>query len=211
MKRLYIIHIFISILSFITLKSVRGQNLNQVDSLKNNNSQIQSKQSTSYFNPNRFHFSLDLGTGFVGGSKFYSGAFTSIAPHINYQFTPKLSFEAGGILSTNYNSFYQNSANALQPNFPQKTNQFFIFTSGQYLLTEKLTITGSVFKTFNSNSSPLINPYFLDYKGMNIGLNYKLGEHMNIGAQFNLSNMNNLLLNPNEFLFSPYQHPFNSW
>ena len=36
-----------------------------------------------------------------------------------------------------------------------------------------------------------MNPYFLDYKGMNLGLDYKIGKNMSIGAQLRISNGNN--------------------
>ena len=197
--------ICLSIVMFLALKSsANGQYFSQDDTLK-----FRTQQTKPYLNGQKFHYSLNLGTGVFAGSKYYSGAYTSISPNFSYLVTPKLNIEAGFSLVSGYNSGAPTSPVLSKTNSFQKTNQLFVYASGQYLLSDKLTLTSSVYKTLNSNSSPQMNPYFLDYKGANIGLNYKISDHVNLGAEFRYSNngYNNSFMNQNEMGFnSPFQH-----
>ena len=161
----------------------------------------------------RLHVSLDVGAGYMGGSGYNSGAFTTIAPSLNYTVSPKLKFEVGSVILSGNHSFYQMPATETQPSMNQRSTQALVYAQGQYLLTDRLMLTGSVYKTMNSNALTRNNPYSLDYKGMNIGLDYKIAKNISIGAQFRYSNGNqNYMLNQNGMgLYSPYQQNAFGW
>jgi hypothetical protein len=194
-----------------------GQNVDQNNLFSGNDTKIQPKKATPFFTPQKLHLSLDLGTSFIGGSKYYSGTFFNIAPNLNYLVSPRLKVEVGGVLTSGYNNFYQLpvSPESKSTNVVKQTNQALVYASGQYLLTDKLILTGSVYKTVNSDNSRQINPYYLDYKGMNMGIDYKITKNMSVGAHVKISNSNNNYLNyynsNNSGLFSPYHDSFMGW
>jgi hypothetical protein len=184
-----------------------GQIVDKSDTSNGINAKSQSQNFAPSFNNQRVHYSLNLGTSYIGGL----GTFTTIAPDINYQLTPKLNMEVGGMFVSGYGNFSQIGAvgNGSQSSIIHSTNQSLIYAKGQYYLSNRLTITGSLFKTMNNAASQQVNPYFMDYKGMNIGLDYKISQHMSFGAQFNMSNGNNLFNQNRVGIFSPYSQYMN--
>jgi hypothetical protein len=203
--------LIISMFVFL-VHSVTGQTSVENDSTKK--SELNSQAKPLILKPDqKFHFSMEVGTGFISGSKFNSGSYATFAPTFNYRVTPKLNLEVTGLLFRGSQSLYQIPASTgIQHNFSQNPNQFFFNANGKYALTEKLSLTGSMFKSLNSNQSPQINPYFLDYKGVNVGLNYKISEHIDVGAQFEYSNGLNNYLHQNGFgQYSPYQQSLYGW
>ena len=168
--------------------NLMGQSNIKRDSADESNAKVQPTKSSASIKTPRISYSMELGAGYFGSSNLFSGTFTNISPSLNYIVSPKLKIEFGGTFTTGNTSFSQNSVLKLNPNLSSPTNQFFVFTNGQYALTNRLMLTGSFYTTLNSNKSPQINPYFLDYKGMNLGLDYKIGKNMSIGAQFRISN-----------------------
>jgi len=184
-----LINIVLSLLvAFFLSNNLFCQDKIKKDSTIDNNDNIQIKKSEPALKQPKLNYSMELGAGFVSGSSLFSGTYTNIAPSINYMVSPKLNIEVGGVFTTGTTNFSQNSMLKSNPNLSPQTNQFFVFTNGQYALNKRLMLTGSFYTTLNSNKTQQINPYFLDYKGMDLGLNYKLTEHMSIGAQFRISN-----------------------
>jgi hypothetical protein len=193
---------------FITNK-MAGQTKDEGNSVFREVPKLETKQNTPFFNPQKLHLSLDLGTG-VFGSKLGSGSFYSVAPNFSYLVTPKLRIEFGGAFVLSNNNFNTKPVSETSAKeVKQQTNQTIVYASGQYLLSDKITITGSAYKTVNSNNSKQINPYYLDYKGMNLGIDYKLSKNVSIGAQVRVSNSNNPYLNYYNYngsgMFSPYR------
>jgi hypothetical protein len=203
--RIYLILLFI-FLSINMKAQISGQN----DSTFELTPTIEDKEPLKPIKNEKLHLSLDVGAG-VMGSKHFSGAYTYIAPNLSYLLTPKLKIEIGAaFISGNYN-FYKLS-NESSSKVQLKNDQLFLFTKGQYLLTNRLILSGTVYKTINTNASAQINPYFLDYKGMSVGLDYKISEHMSFGAQFNFSNgTQNDLLYQGGTGFSPVHQSFMGW
>ncbi len=148
------------------------------------------KKNTSLLNYKRMSFSLDVGFGYAA-SKYNSGAYTYISPYMSYLVTPRFKLDVGGILQQGFNGFGNSEFNSFGGN---GTNAL-LFVRGNYLVSDRLIISGSVYKTFTNNKT--INSEFINKKnsldnyGINIGAEYKISEHMTIGAQVNLSNGNN--------------------
>ena len=190
-----------------------GQSDVKRDSTNESSIKVQPAKSPASIKTPRISYYMELGAGYFGSSNLFSGSYTSISPSLNYLASPKLKIEVGGTFTTGNTSFSQNSILKLNPNLASQTNQFFVYTNGQYALTNKLMLTGSFYTTLNSNKSPQINPYFLDYKGMDLGLDYKIGKNMSIGAQFRMSNgYNNLLFDqPGIGSFSQFGHNKFGW
>jgi hypothetical protein len=178
----------------------------QDSTITNNNPAT--KQNTPFFNYNKLHFSMNFGAGYIGGSNLYSGAYTSLSPSLNYQVTPRLNIQTGVTLVSGLNNFSPASNPSAQSNFFQGPNQFSFYASGQYLLTKNLSLVGSAYKTVNTNNSEKLNPLFQNFQGMNIGLNYKITDHMSIGTSLNITNNPYNLLNQNVMGgYSPFLYP----
>ena len=159
-----------------------------VNSTDSSKVRTETNNQSSIIKAPRLKYSMELGAGYFGASKLFSGTYTSIAPSINYLVSPKLNIEVGGVFMTGNTNFSQNSILKTNPSLAQNSNQYFVFANSQYALSKRLMLTGSFYSTLNSNKTPQINPYFLDYKGMNVGLNHKITNNMSIGAEFRMTN-----------------------
>ncbi|MEI6852940.1 MAG: hypothetical protein WCL06_08860 [Bacteroidota bacterium] len=148
------------------------------------------KKNNSLLNYKRMSFSVDVGFGFAA-SKYSSGAYTYISPYMSYLVTPRFKLDVGGILQQGFNGFNNSEFSSFGGN---GTNAL-LFVRGNYLVSDRLIISGSVYKTFTSyktlNSEFTGKKNSLDNYGINIGAEYKISEHMTIGAQVNFSNGNN--------------------
>lgn len=205
-RRLKLIIILTSLISY----SIYAQVSTFQDSTNTYNNSV-TKPSNPFFSYSKLHFSMNFGTGYIGGSSLYSGVFTSLSPNINYQVTSRLNIQTGVTLASGLNNNFQSSNPASQTSSFQRPNQFFLYASGQYLLTKNLSLTGSVYKTASTNNSEKFNPLFSDFKGMNIGIDYKITEHLSFGTSFNVSNNPYNLIKQNEMVpYSLFHNP-NSW
>lgn len=148
-------------------------------------------KNVSLLSPSRMSFKLDMGAGFVGGSN--SGMYTYLAPYLRYSLTPKFKLDIGGILCQSSGNLFGNETGSFN------STSFLLFAKGNYLLTDKLTLTGSAYKTFYPNSvlnSDLNKKYSTDNYGFSLGMDYKINKHLSFGAQIIMAKGNN-----NNYLF----------
>jgi len=154
---------------------------------------------------------MSFGAGYIGGSRLYSGAYTTLSPGLNYQVTPRLNIQTGVTLVTGLNGIPQSSNPATQSNYLQRPSMLSLYASGQYLLTKNLSLFGTIYKTVNTNNSEKMNPLLSDFNGMNIGLDYKITDHMSVGTSLNFSNNRYNMINQNTIgTYSPLLYP-NGW
>jgi hypothetical protein len=204
--------ILIFIISVLYSENVISQDTIQKDTLKSIFHKNTQKSPAKLLDKNKLHFSMDFGVGYVGGSKYFSGSYSSFSPSWTYQLTSKLNLEFGGMLFIGNSNLFSNSPIISKEAIHQNSNQYILFTKGQYQLTNKITMNGSAFKTFNSQSSSTINPNYLDFKGVNVGLNYKITDNVNLGAAIRFSNgLNNFLLPEMNGPFLPFQENVIGW
>ena len=87
--------------------------------------------------------------------------------------------------------------------FSGNFNHALIYVSGDYIVNEKLTISGTVYKEFSFNNSPDKYPALRDIegKGMIMGINYRPAENFHINASFEYYRGNN------PFRTNPFYHP----
>jgi long-subunit fatty acid transport protein len=121
---------------------------------------------------------MEIGAGFIGGST--SGMYTYLSPYLRYSVTPKFSLDVGGILSTGSSSLYPEQSGS------SGSTSGLLFARGNYLLTERITVSGSIYKMIYPN-----NYYSIDqnkrYSSQNysysLGMNYKVTKNLSFGAQ----------------------------
>ena len=196
MKLYKVVSIFLILFLFVSVEN-QAQSVFKADSALSFNKQT-IKKNSSLLNYKRMSFSVDVGFGFAA-SKYSSGAYTYISPYMSYLVTPRFKLDVGGILQQGFNGFNNSEFNSFGGN---GTNAL-LFVRGNYLVSDRLIISGSVYKTFTSNKTTdsefLNKKNSLDNYGINIGAEYKISEYMTIGAQVNFSNGNN-----NSFYQSQY-------
>ena len=177
-------------LYILSIGGIKAQSPIKTDTVGVLNTPSISKNS-SLFNPNRMSFKLDLGVGFIGGSN--SGMYTYLAPYLRYSLTPKFKLDIGGIISQGTNNFYPEQSGTFN------NTSMLLFARGNYLLTDKITVSGSVYKTFYPNStmnSDLNNKYSTEHYGYSVGMDYKINKHLSFGANIIVAKGNN-----NNYLF----------
>jgi len=147
--------------------------------------------------PKKINYHLSLGSEFTSISGFGSALNTYVTPSFSYNLSKRFSIGGGiSIIQTNYfnvRSWYQNEQpNSTSGNFTSGM----IFVNGQYLVNDRLTISGSAYKQFPITKDPLpYNPFnpvsARGAQGVDFNIGYRIGEHMYIQAGFRYSERQN--------------------
>jgi hypothetical protein len=147
------------------------------------------------------------GTEFWTAPGYGSGMGTLFMAGITYPVGKRFSLGGGiGVLNTTPMGVHNTSAEVFgNPNF---TNSL-IYVTGQYLLSQKITLSGTVFKEFNVfNNSPGYQGFQKNTpQGAYMKVDYKINDFMHIEAGFGYSRG----ISPyyNSYLGSPlYDRPF---
>jgi hypothetical protein len=151
--------------------------------------------------PAKFNLQTGAGfsSGFGGGSLFN----TYVAPSFNQQLGKKFTLSAGAVINntTFSNTMMLNNEGSFSPVSGNLTT-FTIFTSGAYQVNDRLTLTGSAYKTINPAFNARLNSdnIRMEAQGMSVGVGYRIGDNMHIGAEIRMeqgnSNFYNLYTNP---------------
>jgi hypothetical protein len=145
-----------------------------------------SDQKSSF--KNKFDTDLEIGTSFTYSPANFYGPYYYAAPSLTYSLTPRLYVTAGAGIQ--YSTFYSLNSNNEGTNKMLPMTQAFLFASGTYLLSPRLAISGTVYKsaldaTQLSKNSRALN---YNYQGMSVGFNYKITDSFSFGIQMNIQN-----------------------
>jgi len=164
-----------------------------------------------FLQPKKFNYNLTLGSEFTSISGYGSALNTYVTPRVSYNVNKRLSIGGGiSVIQTNYfnaKSYYQNEQ-------PFSTSGNFtsgmIFVNGQYLVNDRLTISGSAYKQFPISKDPLpYNPFnpvsSKGAQGVDFNIGYRIGNHMYIQAGFRYSEGQNPFY-ANPFSRSPFMN-----
>lgn len=132
-------------------------------------------------------FSLQFGSSFLTTSGYGSSLVTFISPGISYPVSSRFKVNAG-ITFVNTTLFDVKPYSSL---FTEQTwnanfTDAILYVNGQYMLNNRITLSGSAFTTINLwQKSPGYNPGLnFDSKGLIIDVNYKLSDNIFIEAKF---------------------------
>lgn len=202
--------IFLLLSSGIAQDTDFGQNARQSEQETEQTAVQPDKQA---FNPD---VSVSLGSSFSSFAPGYNSFGTFIAPEIRFPVSNRFAISTGIGYSTIY---YNSPGESLLNNHPMQYGS--IYVSGSYRMTEKLTISGTGYKTFLLNPPDPINENNTDYfdnsnQGVILNMDYKVTENFRINASFQLHQQNGYPYNsmyPGNYM-SPYPmggfSPFNN-
>ena len=167
----------------------------------NSQSTVGMSQSPVQFN---LQTGASFGTGFAGGSLFN----TYVAPSFSKNLGKNWTLSAGAVIS---NSTFTNSGHVTQegsfkPYSGNMTN-LTVYASGAYQVNDRLTLSGTAYKTINPAFNARLNPDQLrmEAQGASFGIGYKVGENMHIGAEIHMQQGNGNYYTP---FGSPVGAPF---
>jgi hypothetical protein len=139
--------------------------------------------------PKKFDFDLSAGTSFMYSKDFGSGTSTYIAPGLKYRFTPRLHLNVGvmflnsNIVYNRYMPFYSEPSVVFRT---KPVNKILAYASADYLLSDRLTVSGSVVRDlsgsqgYGANTTPSI-------QAMSLRMDYKLTKNISVGAGMHMS------------------------
>jgi hypothetical protein len=164
--------------------------------------------------PEKIKFSLNAGTSFVYSPNSFAGSSFFVAPKLSYNLTPKFRLNAG-IMMVKQNLNLSSSLLPAGENQSQSVVlknssnvQGVLFAQGDYLLTERLTLSGWVMKSIDSNNNYKNPSWNNSFQAMSMGINYKLSNTISVGAGVHMiqsNGYNNYF--PGTFI-SPVSNPF---
>lgn len=135
--------------------------------------------------PKKADFGVDVGLSYMFSSNGTHGPALSLSPHVTYPLGNKFAVSAGISLEHgNYYMPYYSYENTGKDFLPM--TRMFVYASGHYYMSEKLTVTGSVYKQIvdvpnrNTVHHP---PASYNYQGMSAGFDYKIAPGITVGAR----------------------------
>jgi hypothetical protein len=134
------------------------------------------------FNPGKTSYNISMGTSFMTGFNGGSVFTTYVAPEFSYNISERFRLSGGVSVMNNFGSGISDS---YYPGFfiPGQGGMATFYASGEYLLSNKLSLTGTVYKDF-SLYEPVSSPIFRQNEGhgMMLDLNYRPTRNMQINA-----------------------------
>lgn len=121
-------------------------------------------------------------SGFGGGSLFN----TFVAPSFSQPLGKKFTLSAGAVISnTTYSNLNLINQEGSFGKYSGNMTNFTLYTAGAYQVNDRLTVTGTAFKTINPAFNNRLNPNQLrmDAQGMSFGVGYKVSDNVQIGAE----------------------------
>jgi hypothetical protein len=139
-----------------------------------------------------------FGSNFKGSSSF--GAFVS--PAIAYNVSSRFRIKAGVSVSNIYGDPHYAGYDYYSPIISTGTTTS-LFVQGDYLLGNKIMLSGAVYKDFSSLNKHVTDPGYKvpESQGVTLNLNYRPTQHIEINASFEYGNGNR----------SSLQSPFYPW
>lgn len=161
----------------------------------------------SAISPVNFNLQTGLNVGSMGSHGNYFQSYLS--PSLSAPVNKNLTITAGVTYSNiqlNHTPMVNTEGNV--ENFSGNLNTLTMFTAGSYRVNDKLTVTGSAFKTINPSFNARLNPNQLqmEAQGVSFGVGYQLSENTHIGAEIRMQQGNSNFLSPYS---DPYNSPFN--
>jgi hypothetical protein len=156
----------------------------------------------------KLHVGVQAGTQFFTSSGYGSGFSTYVSPTLTYPLSKRF-VVSGGISIVNTSLYGAKPYYSIGewPSYTGNFTQATAWVSGQYLLNDHLTITGTAFKTFDIiDQNPLNSRFYKSNpQGAYFNVGYKINPYMQIEAGFGYTRGDN-----GYFMGNPGYHGFGS-
>ena len=142
------------------------------------------------FKPGDIGFSMQVGTGFRSDFHGNSSFSTFVSPALAYNVSSRFRIKAGVTVFNNFGDpYYAGYDNYYSPVMNAGTTTG-VFVQGDYLLTNKLMLSGALYKDFSSFNARVTDPRLKipESQGMVLNLNYRPTSHFEINASFGYGN-----------------------
>lgn len=131
-------------------------------------------------------YSLSTGTSFFSSPGYASGSSFYLAPEFKLKLSPKFVVDAGIMLMQNRFSFSNPTSLFGEKSVVVKSGPSYdgvAYATGNYALNSRLTLSGSIVKSFSPDGNNYQNMSMNNsFQMMSFGVNYKLSEHMSISG-----------------------------
>jgi hypothetical protein len=190
MKKLsYLLLLIITSTTYVYAQS--GQN-EEVDYVVEQDDYVLSFDSLK--TKDKLHYSFSMGAGFANSGSYGNYFSTYYRPTISYDLSPKFSINAGiTYVNSSVNNLPVSSDYSYQL-FSGNISQYYAFVGGQYKLTEKLSVGGSIFydiTSYNAFDGTKLNKNSgLDNLGYSANFRYKVRKGFYIEGEIRMNDKN---------------------
>ena len=197
-------------LSFLLFYAAGNGQSSRIDTLPPASSSSNNLHGYNVLPLHQLHVGVQVGTQFTTSSGYGSGFSTFLSPTLSYRVSNRFSLSGGvSVVNTTLygvKPFYSFAEGKSMPGFSGNITQTTLWVSGQYLLSDRLTLTGTIFKTVNvlgqnSGNYPFYNN---NPQGGYLNIGYKISDHMHIEAGFGYTQGNR------GYSYDPYNPVFGS-
>jgi hypothetical protein len=138
----------------------------------------------------KLHVGVQVGTQFSTTSGYGSGFSTFLSPTLTYPVSKKFIISGGiSVVNTSLYGYKPWYSFPEGQSYTGNITQAMLWISGQYLLSDRLTITGTAYKTFDIFGEKPGNSSFYrnNPQGAYFNVGYKINDFMHIEAGFGYS------------------------
>lgn len=142
--------------------------------------EIEKKSGTT---DKKFDIGLSAGTSFVYSKNSGGGMSTFVAPELTYKLTPRVHLNVGVMLLNSNLVYNRYRMMDDEPSVVVRTKPAFstlAYVSGDYLINDRLTVSGMLMRDLSGTSR--FGSYTPSIQAMSLHLDYKITDHMSIGA-----------------------------
>ena len=136
------------------------------------------------------HVGIQAGTEFMTTSGYGSGMSTFLSPTLTYPVSKKFIISGGiSVVNTSLYGFKPYYSFPEGTSYSGNITQATLWVSGQYLLNDRLTITGTAYKTIDIlGEKPGNSPFYKNNpQGAYFNVGYKISDNIHIEAGFGYS------------------------
>lgn len=181
--------IVLLLFSLLLLFTESYSQVNQNDTLPPSATATANTTNNNILPLHQLHVGVQLGSVFATTSGYGSGFSTYLSPTLTYPVSRRFII-SGGISVVNtqlygVKPFYLFAEGSSLPGFTGNLTQTTLWVSGQYLLSDRITLTGTAFKTINLSGQPVNSPFFnSNPQGGYLNIGYKVSNSVHIDAGF---------------------------
>ena len=139
-------------------------------------------------------YSFSTGTSFFSSPGHANGSSFYLAPEFKFKLSPKFKVNAGIMLMQNRFNYSGATSMIGERSVVLKSGPSYdgvVYADGNYALNAKLTLSGSIIKSFTPGGSTSQNMAWQNsFQAMSLGLNYKLSERTSFGIGVHLIQSN---------------------